>query len=68
MCSKRDLVIFFAGVAAMHTLSHLMIGYLGVLPMTFMSIEWTQNLNMITIVASAVLTVALLWWAKNLKK
>lgn len=68
MCSKRDVVIFFAGVSAFHTISHIMIGYLGILPLTFLSIEWTQNLNMLAIGLNVVITVALLWWAKNLKK
>jgi len=57
MCSKRDVIIFFAGVAAMHTLGHIMVGYLGMLPMTFMSIEWTQNLNIFAIALNAIITL-----------
>ncbi len=67
MCSKRDVVIFFAGVSAFHTISHILIGYLGVLPLTFLSIHWTVQLNMIAIAVNAVITVALLWWASKIK-
>lgn len=68
MCSKRDVIVFLAGASAFHTLSHIFIAYLGILPLTFLSIEWTQQLNIFAIVLNALITLALLWWAKNLKK
>jgi hypothetical protein len=68
MCSKRDIIIFFAGVSAFHTISHIMIGYLGILPLTFLGIDWTVQLNIISIAVNAIITLLLLWWAKNLKK
>jgi hypothetical protein len=67
MWTQRDIILFFAGFEAFHTLSHIMIGYLNILPIKFLSITWTQQLNLWGIVINAFITVGLLWWASRLK-
>lgn len=67
MCSKRDIVIFVAGAEAFHTVSHVIFGYAGILPMELFSIMWTQQLNMLAILINALITAGLLWWASKLK-
>jgi hypothetical protein len=67
MWSKKDYIIFFAGVEAFHTLCHIIISISGTLPIQFFFITWTQPLNIIGIVVNAVITLGLLWWASRLK-
>lgn len=67
----RDAVIFFAGVAAFHTLSHIWLGMSDLLPMSvplMPSFSITQTANGGIIVASAFITAGLLYWAHRLKK
>jgi hypothetical protein len=66
----RDVLLFFAGAEAFHTLSHVWLGLSGMLPMEiqFPSITITQNLNVIAIVVNALVTVVLLYGAKRLTK
>lgn len=66
MFSKKEIIIFFAGAAALHTINHLFIQYAGVLPLNFFSITLTEQLNMVAIIASGLLTAVLLWWASRL--
>lgn len=66
MISLRDIVIFLAGAEAFHTISHIAIGYLHVLPIKICHINWTQRLNVIAIITNALITIALLWWAMKL--
>lgn len=67
MWTKKDIIIFLAGAEAFHTLSHIVINFSGLLPITLFSITWTQSLNMLGIVINALITVGLLWWASKLK-
>lgn len=67
MCSKRDVVLFFAGAEAFHTLSHIVLKFMDVLPIQFLSINFTQQLNMVAIIINAIITAGLLWWASKLK-
>lgn len=67
MWSKKDFIIFFAGVEAFHTVSHAIVAITGVLPLQFAFITWTQQLNIIAIVVNALITAGLLWWASRLK-
>jgi len=64
--SKRDIVIFFAGIQTFHTLSHIAINYLGILPIELV-INWTQQLNVLAIGINAIITLWLFWWASKLK-
>lgn len=67
----RDTVIFLAGVSAFHTLSHVWLGMSDLLPMSvplMPSFTITQSVNGVIILASAFITVGLLYWAHRLKK
>lgn len=55
MCSKC-LWVFLAGAAAMHTISHIVLGYSPILPLNMWGITLTQNLNYAVIAGSALLT------------
>ncbi len=66
MWSKKEIVIFFAGVEAFHTLSHIMLSYFHVLPIQFFSLTWTSQLNIVAIITNAIITAALLWWSTKL--
>lgn len=72
MCSLRDVVIFLAGAAFFHTLSHVMLPMFVQfpmvvhLPMVVGMITLSSMANIGIIVGSALLTVALLWWACRL--
>lgn len=67
MCSKRDMVIFAAGALALHTISHLTLQFSHILPLKMFGFTLTSDLNMYAIGGSAVITIALLWWASKLK-
>jgi hypothetical protein len=66
MFSFRDILMFLAGAEALHAISHVVIGCMGVLPMQFFSIQWTQQLNTFTIVINILITAWLLYWANSL--
>jgi hypothetical protein len=67
MWSKRDIIIFLAGAQAFHTLSHMLLGVSGSLPLRFFSITLGQNLNLIAIIINALATIGLLLWASRLQ-
>ena len=65
----RDVLIFLAGVGAIQTLALVWISVSG-LPTSipqFASITATQKVNLLAIVLSALVTLGLLYGAKNLK-
>lgn len=66
MLSKREWISFAAGAAAFHTFSHIVLAF-SELPITFMSITLTQQLNLFAIIASGIITLALLWWLSKTK-
>lgn len=68
MFSQRDLIIFLAGAVTFHALAHIMMGYMGMLPMQFGPIMLTEALNTFAVIASAVVAAGLLWWAHGLKR
>lgn len=68
MSKLRDVVIFFAGAAFLHTISHIIFPFYVSLPFNVGFMELTHTNNTIIIIISAILTVALLWWAKKLSK
>lgn len=67
MFSKKEWIIFAAGAAAFHTLSHIAIAYTSLLPLRIFGIEWTSMLNLFAIAINAILTGALLYWAAHTK-
>lgn len=66
MCSLRDVLIFLAGAAFFHTISHMMLPMFVKLPMSFGVMILSTMGNIWIIVGSALLTIVLLWWACRL--
>ncbi len=63
MCCKKDLLYFLAGAAALSTVSHILIHFGGILPLTMWGFTLTLQLNNIIIAVSALLTLVLLYLA-----
>lgn len=63
--STRDIVVFFAGIAAWETLGHWWLGLFGqdLLPMNLGWFTWTQPMNLVTMVVWPVVFVALAYMA-----
>ncbi len=59
----KELAKFFAGVAAMETVAHWLLGFSGVLPLTFFGITVTGSLNVIAMVFWPIATWLLIYWA-----
>jgi hypothetical protein len=66
----RDALVFFAGAAAFHTLSHVWLGLSGMLPMeiSFPPMTVTPGLNLFAIVVNGLVTVGLLYGVRRLTK
>ncbi len=67
----RDVLVFLGGAETFHTLSHAWLAMSGMLPMDVagpVSFTITQQVNVIALVVNALITVGLLYWAKQLKK
>lgn len=67
MYSKRDILMFLAGAMVFHTVSHIFLPVLGLLPMQVFSFVLTYQVNVVIIIMSALVSVGLLWWARNTK-
>lgn len=67
MIKLRDIAFFLSGAVFFHTLSHIMLPYFFTMPLDVDFMTLTSQLNTIIIMISAILTVALLWWAIRLK-
>ena len=68
MWTKREVVIFFAGVEAFHTFAHLEWSISGQLPIRVFGFTLTPGRNAWAIVVNALITAALLLWARRLKR
>lgn len=68
MISLRDVLIFLAGAAFLHTISHILFAKIVPLPFDLKFMVLSSNMNMWIIVLSAVVTILLLWWAARLSK
>jgi hypothetical protein len=68
MWTKREVVIFFAGFEAFHTLSHLALGFSGQLPMRVFGFNVTARINVWAVVVNAAITAVLLWWASKVRR
>ena len=66
----RDALVFLAGAAAFHALSHVWLGLSGMLPMaiSFPSMTITSGLNLFAIVVNVLIAVGLLYGAKRLRR
>lgn len=75
MLKSRDVVMFIAGAFFLHTVSHIIFPYIVTLPIDFnlavltpdFQIAWTPMLNMVVVIVSAIITIALVWWGSRLK-
>lgn len=67
MWTKREILIFLAGAATLHTLSHVMLQFAAVLPLNFWGIIVTYSLNTYALIISALVTAALLWLISRTK-
>lgn len=67
MFSLRDLIVFLAGAQFFHTISHMLIPYFFKLPLKYKLGFLTKKLNLFAIIANAIITLLLLWWAFSLK-
>lgn len=68
MWNLRDTIIFFAGAAFLHTISHIILPFIITMPLDMGFMVLTTTSNFWVIVISAIITIALLWWAYKLRK
>lgn len=68
MCTKRDVVIFLAGAATLHTICHIITPAIIPLPLHVLSFNFTAQMNMLAIVVNALIAIGLLYWAYRLEK
>lgn len=66
MFSLRDLIIFLAGAEFFHTLTHLFFAFFVPLPLDLKFIILTKNLNTVSIIVNAIVTILLIWWSYRL--
>ena len=64
MCN-RCLLVFLAGAAAFHAVSHIALAFTNLLPLTVWGITVTQNLNYLIIAGSVVVCALLLYLARD---
>lgn len=62
----RDVVIFLAAAEFFHTLGHVVMSYVVNFPLDVKFMVMTSTMNNYAIGVNAIITVLLLWWAKNL--
>lgn len=67
MFSLKNVLIFFAGAEFFHTLSHILLPFFVELPLETKVIHLTSALNVWAIIINAIITLALLWWAKKVR-
>lgn len=63
--TNKEILIFLAGAEAFHTLTHVLIGFSGALPIKLFYINWTQQLNLLAVIINGALTIGLLLWASR---
>lgn len=66
MC-QRCLLVFLAGAAAFHAVSHVFLAFSSLLPLTVWGITVTPNLNYLIIAGSVALSALLLYLARDKK-
>lgn len=67
MWSLKNILIFLAGAAFFHGISHLILPFYVDLPFQVRDFTLTTMMNLWTIIVSVALTIALLWVASKLK-
>jgi len=68
MFSKRDIIIFLAGIEFYHSFVHLMFALSGTLPLTVFFITFTTQLNLLGLITHGLISFILLVWASRLKQ
>jgi hypothetical protein len=68
MWSTREIIIFLAGASAFHTLSHIILPFTKILPITVWGITVTPNLNYFVIGLNVLITLGLIIWANRTGK
>ena len=64
MCN-RCLFVFLAGAAAFHAVSHIILAFSNLLPLTVWGVTVTANFNYIIIAGSVALSALLLYLARD---
>jgi hypothetical protein len=69
----RDTLVFVGGAEAFHTLSHVWLGFGGMLPMSVpvfpsVSVTLTPELNAFAVIVNGLITAGALYWAHRLKE
>jgi hypothetical protein len=67
MLTLKNVLIFLAGAAFFHGISHLLLPFYVELPLQGKGFTLTTMINLWTIIVSGSLTIALLWLASKLK-
>lgn len=67
MLTLKNLLIFLAGAAFFHGISHILLPFYVDLPLQMKNFTLTTFLNIWAIIVSGALTIALLWIASKLK-
>lgn len=67
MFSLKNVLIFLAGAEFFHTLSHILLPFFVELPLETKVVHLTSTFNIWAIIINAIMTLALLWWAKKVK-
>lgn len=70
MCTKKEVIIFFAGAEAFHTFAHLMLTVSGLLPLHphWLPFAITPQFNAFALAFNALITIGLLYWASRIRK
>jgi len=67
MCTKKEVIVFFAGFEAFHTLAHLLFYAYG-FTLHFPWINLTPRLNLAAFIINLLITTGLFYWASQIKK
>jgi hypothetical protein len=67
MCTKKEIIIFFAGFETFHTLAHLLFYAYGLtIHLTWISV--TPKLNLAAFIINLLIATGLFYWASQFKK
>ena len=64
MVNWKEVAKFASGAAAYHAIGHLALGFSGLLPLIwFFGLTLTQELNTVSIITSAIVSILLAYYA-----
>ncbi len=67
MCTKKEVIIFFAGFEAAHTLAHLFFYAYGI-TISLPWMEMTSRWNLGFFIINLLITTVLFYWASRIKR